>query len=1222
MKKMSSIDEARAADRFSPVAEALNPSPGGGVSIHERACDILRRMRGPLSLSFPRSAQTFIAGLVLVAATGLAHGQLATADILGTVTDPTGAVIPQAKVTVTNVGTQEARTALTDASGNYDFSLLPVGTYKVVVDLTGFKSSTVNQIAVEAGDRAREDVKLETGTVGETVTVEAQTPLLQADNATVSSTVTAKAVQDLPLNGRNFVQLVQLVPGANEGPGNGLTSGGRPDDRRQSAGFSVNGQDNVLNDYTVDGIDDNERIIGTIGVRPDVEGIQEITVQTNSYAPEAGRTAGGVVSIITRSGTNGIHGTAYEFFRNDALDARNVLQTTGRKPELRQNQFGASIGGPIIKDRTFFFGDYEGFRLVTGLTYLNTVPDQAAYNDINSLNGGTPAALIAAGNGTAGMAVDPVALNYLKLFPAPNLPGEINNFVLSPNETQSSNTFDVRVDHKFNPSNLFFARFDYNKVTTFTPPELGTVNGLQIAGSEYNFSGPATDFANQWGLGFTHIFTPKLVVDLRAAYTRINNLSLPLNYGANADQKVGFGTNMDFNAESNSLTPVTFNGFAGIGDGAYVPLQDIDNTFQYAATMSYTAGSHQIRAGASFIRRQARNLQSADSSGTFSFGLTTDNVSGNQAQTNTNVLASTLVGAFNNLSRNYDIDTPDYRTYEPSFFVQDSWKITPKLTVLYGARYDIFTPFTEAHGHISNFDYFTARAATPANIANSLLVANTNGVDGHAGIKVNYDNVAPRVGFAYSVTPSTVFRGGYGLSFFPGNYTSNADLKNAPFTSVFAPNCQSAAAIRIQTVTATGAVGASTINPQCNTTGTTIGAPTTLDVGLPLPTPQTLSSNGLSFTAEDPRFRASMIQQFNLQIEQQFGANVFTIGYVGNIGSRLPQTLQDINNPLPGDPTTPGNGYSSARPLATVNAVNPILPSTTGTQNPVANPAAVALLPNLAGVSWLQSEGISNYNALQTSVQRRFSKGLAFDGNYTWAKAMSNNVGFSEEGDQGFGAADPYNTHNDYGVAENDIQNRFALSVNYEFQYGKTWHGIEKQALAGWQVNSIVVWQSGHPFSILNGGGSSGFVNDITKNAVTGVQQSYGNRAIPINSNGNDRPNQVAPVQYVKKLTEWFNPDSFVAQPLGTIGNTVRNNVFGPRFRHIDLSLFKDFPLTERVNLQFRAEAFDLTNTPNYYISNGNSGNQELGNAAYDTVTGVDPNYNPRQLQFALKVQF
>src|ERR1700728_4583870 len=298
----------------------------------------------------------------LILFTTVAFGQLTTADILGTVTDASGAVIPNATVTLTNLGTNETRVAQTGSSGDYTFTLLPVGHYSVSVKATGFEASINKDLSVEAGDRARNDVHLVTGSAATTVEVQATTPLLQADSATVSSTVTAKAVQDLPLNGRNFVQLVQIVPGANEGPGNGLTSGGRPDDRRQTASFSVNGQDDTLNNYTIDGIDDNERIIGTIGVRPIVEAIDEITVQTNNYTAEAGRTAGGVVSIVSRAGTNQFHGTAYGFFRNDIFDARNVLQTTGRKPELRQNQFGGSLGGPIWKNRTFFFGDYEGLR--------------------------------------------------------------------------------------------------------------------------------------------------------------------------------------------------------------------------------------------------------------------------------------------------------------------------------------------------------------------------------------------------------------------------------------------------------------------------------------------------------------------------------------------------------------------------------------------------------------------------------------------------------------------------------------------------------------------------------------------------------------------------------------------------------------------------------------------------------------------------------------------
>src|SRR6201996_9059150 len=542
--------------------------------------------------------------------TSAAFAQLTTADILGTVTDATGAVVPNATVVLTNVGTNEKRTTVSNSSGDYNFTLLPVGPFPLSVKASGFQASVTNDLAVEAGDRARNDVHLQLGSESQVVEVTASTPLLQADSATVSSTVTAKAVQDLPLNGRNFVQLVALVPGANEGQGNGLSSGGRPDDRRtNAAGLSVNGQDSSLNNWVVDGVDDNERIIGTIGVKPNVEGIQEITVQTNSYAAEAGRTAGGVINIVTRSGTNHFHGSVYEYFRNDIFDARNFFQTTGRKPELRQNQYGASIGGPIFRNRTFFYFDYEGFRQVSGTTVTGTVPTLAEWDDINSQNGGTPQALFSTYNGTSQayngtlpgttgpVPINPIMLNYLKLFPAPTNSNLSNNFTISPNKTQNYNTYDARIDHKINDKNLLFARFSYNSVDTFTPPAFGTVNGVQISGGRFNFDGPATNVAQQYVLGYTHTFTPSLLVDLRAAYTRINNLSLPLNYGKNVDQSViGFPSTMtSFSPFANSLTPVSIGPFGDIGDGAYVPLQDIDGTFQYNGVVNWTKGNHNFK---------------------------------------------------------------------------------------------------------------------------------------------------------------------------------------------------------------------------------------------------------------------------------------------------------------------------------------------------------------------------------------------------------------------------------------------------------------------------------------------------------------------------------------------------------------------------------------------------------------------------------------------------
>ena len=1143
---------------------------------------------------------------LLILFTTVAFGQLTTADILGTVTDASGAVVPNATVTLTNLGTNETRIAQTGSSGDYTFTLLPVGHYSVSVKATGFEASINKDLSVEAGDRARNDVHLVTGSSATTIEVQATTPLLQADSATVSSTVTAKAVQDLPLNGRNFVQLVALVPGANEGQGNGLSSGGRPDDRRtNAAGLSVNAQDSSLNNWVVDGVDDNERIIGTIGVKPNVEGIQEITVQTNSYAAEAGRTAGGVINIVTRSGTNQFHGSAYEYFRNDIFDGRNYFQTTGPKPELRQNQYGASVGGPIFKDRTFFYFDWEGFRQVTGVTDTGTVPNITEWNDINSQNGGSPQALLSPANGTAGEPINPLMLNYLKLFPKPTNTDPTalaNNFTISPNKTQNYNLYDARIDHRFNDKNLFFGRFSYNNVVTFTPPAFGVVNGIEISGGRYNFDGPATNGAQQYAFGYTHIFTPAVLLDLRAAFTRINNLSLPLNYGTGIDQKIGFPASMtSFSPFADSLTPINVGPFGDIGDGAYVPLQDIDNTFEYNGTVSWTKGNHNFKFGAGLIRRQARNVQSASAVGFYQFNLTTDSNSDQLTQQN-NQLASALVGGFTSQTRNFNISPPDYRAWEPSAFAQDSWKVSPKLTLLLGVRYDVYTPFTEAHNRISNYDYLEALSNPTAALSSALKIAGANGVSDTVNIPTQYNNVAPRIGFAYSARPTTVIRGGYGLSYFPGNYTSNGDLKNAPFTSVYSPACQSTIAVAIEESVNGGVLPAGQ-NPDC--AGPGFNQPGVINEGIPVPAAPSAAQlanlstiAGLSFVAEATDFKPALIQQFNLQLEQQFGANVFILGYVGNIGQHLPESINNINQPLPYNPLapkgTPANPVNGARPLSGV-------------------------LPNLSGVSYLATGGVSNYNALQTSFQRRFVKGLAVDANYTWAKALSDISGFSEQGDQGWSNANPYDIRGtEYGTSEDQIANRFALGLNYELQYGKEFTGIKKAFLGGWQTNMIAAWQSGKPFSVINSG--SGADQAIE---ADGNLHGYVNRAVPQNGNGNDRPNTIAdPRSGPHSLSHFFNTAAFAPQPLGTIGNTQRNSLVGPHFRHVDLSLFKNFPVTERVNMQFRVETYNISNTPNLFIANNNSSNQEFGNASFGTVSATDPNYVPRQYQFALKLQF
>lgn len=1132
----------------------------------------------PHAKHYQRYGWVLVAALALLALSNpYANAQLTTADIIGTVSDSTGAIIPNAKVNLLNLGTHESRSTLTGATGTYAFTLLPPGHYSVQIEAQGFKHAAVPDLTVAAGDRARADATLQIGQSSETVQVTAQTPLLQTDSSTVSSSVSDQAVQNLPLNGRNFIQLVQLVPGANEGPGNGLTSGGRPDDRRPTNGFSVNGQDDTLNNQVIDGIDNNERVIGTIGVKPSIDAIQEITVQTNNYAPEIGRTAGGVVNIITKSGTNNFHGSAYEFLRNDKLDARNFFSQAGVVPkaELRQNQFGGSLGGPIVRNKTFFFGDYEGLRTVSGgTTYTSTVPTLAQYNDIHSLNGGSPQHLVSQGNGTAGYSVDPVALNYLMLFPAPNVAGAtVNNYIINPSKTQYSTTVDVRIDHQFNSNNQLSGRYTLNNVSTNTPAQLpAAANGIIAGGGKYNFAGQAKDTANQLALNYSHTFNPNVVLALRAAYTRINNASYPLNYGTNADTKVGFGSNMNFNQLTSGLTPISITGFPDLGDGAYVPLQDIDNTFQYDGSISYHIRNHDLKFGAGLIRRQARNIQSAFPFGEYAFGLTTD-------ATPAQILASTLVGGFtlNNPARSYDLYPPDYRSWEPSVYGQDNWKTTRWLTLTLGARYDVFTPFTEAHNHISNFDFnqALALASTGADVSSALKVAGVNGVSSTAGIKTDYSNLAPRIGFAATIRPGLVVRGGYGLSFFPGNYTSNADLKNAPYVSVYSPNCQSTIAHNIE-IAVLRSQGKSTsgVAADCATQS----LPATFDAGLPFPAPQNIHSPALSFVAVDPHLRSALVQQFNLLVEKQFGPNVLSVGYVGSLGEHLPETLNDINEPAPG---------------GTVRALNNVL-------------------PNLNGVNWLMSEGISNYNGLQMSFERRYQNGLTFNTNYTYSHTLSDVTGFSEEGQQGWSDADPFHIRQyEYSNAENDIRNRFVGTVTYVLPFAKGFSGVRKLLLDGWQPNAIMAWQSGKPFTVVNSGNAGG----------------YGNRAHPYNgiNGGVDRPDQIHSATLSNpSLHEWFDVTAFQPQALGTVGSERRNALVGPHFRHVDLSLFKDFPIRESMKLQFRTEVFNLSNTPNLFINNNvnSSPSTLLGNSSFGQVTQTDPNYTPRQYQFALKLMF
>jgi carboxypeptidase family protein len=871
-----------------------------------------------------------------------AAAQVTTADIVGRVMDTSGAVLPGVTVTVENVGTHETRVAPTNESGDYAFTLLPIGRYAVKIELAGFTAQTAD-LTLAAGDRLRLDVRLQVGALAENVTVVAQSSLVQTDSATVSSLVTEKAVQDLPVNGRNFVRLVQLVPGANEGVPNSLASGTRPDDRRQTSAISINGALDNQNNQLLDGIDNNERVIGTMLVKPSIDAIAEVKVQTNMYTAEVGRTAGGVVNILTKSGSNGFHGSAFEFNRNDRFDERNYFAQTGPKPKLDQNQFGGSIGGPVVKNRTFFFADYEKFKQTQGLTFVSTVPTaKMRAGDFSELSvpiydPTTAPRATFAGNVIPTARLDPIALRYMTLYPLPNGAGLANNFTFTNNRTQDSGTADIRLDHRVDDNNTLFARYSYNNVDTFTPGALPAVNGIEPGGNNGQFPGPNTTKADGFQANYTRIYGPSLVSEVRVGYMYGDIESLPLNYGGNLSEQFGL-QNVNVDQVTSALTPMNPAGYTSLGDATFIPLINVNKSLQVSGTITKTRGSHSVKAGAGFVARRLRLFQSASPVGTIAF---TTALTDNGAGSGGNSIASFVLGYPATVARTHTLFDPHYRTNEPSAFVQDDWRATSWLTVNAGVRYDVYTPLTEDGNHLSNIDMSTLK----------VIVAGQNGISDAAGVATDHADVAPRLGFAATLPYTVVVRGGWGLSYFPGNYMSQSLLKNPPFVGTYGP------------VTSNGASG---------------GLPTLrLSDGLPLPTPTDADNPAGTIIGVEQDFKNTRVQQFNVIVEKERLGNVFGAGYVGSRGAHVAFVVPNLD-------------------LAPAGA-GPIQQRRT----------YYAQLPNVTTIGMFASDFASTYDAMQLVFQRRQRNGLTLSSNYVlahtqWTQPTPNDVNVIERFDADF----------------------------------------------------------------------------------------------------------------------------------------------------------------------------------------------------------------------------
>ena len=1070
-----------------------------------------------------------------------ARAQVATGDILGTVFDATGAFVPGATIRIENTGTHEVRMGVSKASGEYVFSTLQPGTYVVTVTSPSFKTYTASNVVLLASDRVRIDAKLQVGAIDEKVEVTETPTSLQTDNVTVGSTITEKTLLDAPLNGRNVYNLIQLQAGVNAGASTSVSSGNNQSDRRLSSSISANGQQELFNNSLIDGLDNNGRVIGSTFVRPSVEAIAEVRTDINLYNAELGRTSGAVINVITRSGTNQFHGAVYEFFRNDITDSRNFfVPPILRKPELRQNQAGGSISGPIVKDKTFFFADFETFRRIDGnnsvaIVTVPTVAERA-----------TPGFL--ADRGLANVpaaAIDPTALAYFKLFPAPNLPGTpitpatavpvvgpvaaVNNFISDPSAQLITNTGDIRIDHHFNANNAIFGRYSYNNTYAVTPTPFGNVNGLNAGG---NLQGPGTNnFAIDGGqINYTHIFTPALVMELKMGYTYANSSILPPNYGRNLNDTAPYLVpNANECSVCSGLALVSVVGLSPLGDPATEPSFVIEHNTQFAGSITYTRGRHTIKTGASLIRRN----------------FTFDGNTFPKSYTIFPTIPGFFVGAPYISNRAITIVKPYDRMWEPSGYVQDNWRATQSLTLSLGLRYDVFTTPNEKNGNYANFD-----------LGSLTLIKNATG-----GITNQYNDISPRVGFDLSITPGTVLRGGFGLSFFDGDSNTGLVLNNPPV----------------------GYASGATLNVKPLSVG---GVPAVV-------TPSTASASLVGLVNSKPLHQPdNYVEQYNLLLQKELHGTTLTVGYVGQLGRHLTNQIPNVDLPNPTGPSPAGT------------APPPLL--------------YVAQLPLVNTITLFKAQGVSSYNSVQVSAERRIARGLTANMNYTHSHNLDDLFEVFD-GDltstNGYGDL-PRNINTyDYGNSPLDLRQRFAGFFSYDLPFGDSGSHLRKAALGGFRFNGLGFWQTGQPFTV-----------------TSSVDQASGLAQINLPTVTTDRPNVVGKVVTGGGLTQNFNISAFVQQPLGTPGNEKRNQFFGPHLRRGDLSLFKTVPLHERASLELRAECLNITNTPNLdrpahtiggFTSVGAAGGGTATNAAgFGSITNTVAGYSGRQFQFAARFSF
>ncbi len=1105
---------------------------------------------------------TMLMSCMIVSFSHRCSAQATSAELVGTVQDSSGAVVPGAAVTATNIATNVVHTTRSEKNGEYVLTQLAPGDYSVSVDAPGFSKLLQSGLSLEVNQQARLNLTLKVGQQSETVEVSAHPPLLESESSSLGTVVDQQLVNQLPLNGRNFTQLATLSPGVT-GVGQSATGtiqgGSRPDDKRPGSEIFSNGNREGDNNFLFDGTDDNERLTLSIVLRPAVESVREFKIQTNLYSADIGRNSGAVIDVISKSGTNQLHGSLFEFIRNSDVDARSYFNKRGTPfPSFRLNQFGGSLGGPIVlpriyngTNRTFFFLDYEGFRNTTQTFILGTIPTLRMRNGDFSETATIYDPLTTRANpAVAGGFLrdpfpnnfipvsrrDPISVKIINAYPLPTSAARLNNYSSNAIAQNNADQGDIRVDEQITAKDLVFARYSIQNSLNRSPSTYPTTTIPGIAtpvdlSDEGSFAGTSTTPTQQVAISYVRVITPTIVNDFRVGFSRYRLDYLSADFVPNGALGNQLGVpNSNVTPREQNLPIFSPSTYLGIGQTRSLPLYRRENTFQELDNLVVTKGTHTLKFGGDFRRRQLTIYQTNMGNGRFNFSpALTD--SRRPAGSGGDSAASFLLGYPTLIGHDYTFPFPGIRLNEVGVYGADDWRVTKKLTLNYGIRWDYFSPPSEAEDRWSNFNLNTGK----------LDVAGRNGTSITADVLPFRKDFGPRVGFALQAFDTTVVRGGFGL-FYNASGSESITMRlarNIPFGL-------------------TSSVSPGDIRP-----GTTVSQ------GFPAAPVLNLANADTPSGAQNavaPSFRPSYAEQFNLGVEQEIVPidMVVKIFGVGNLGRRLYNPI-NANQAIPG-PTA----LNTRRPLYGIN-------------------------PTLSDVNYAASTGLAEYYALQVTVDKHLRQGVNALAGYTWSHSIDDVPLDFGGGDAGPSPQDPRFPKADRSNSIIDQRQRFTLSYLWVLPIGKGQRFLDRGGpanflLGGWQTNGIFFSQTGLYFSPVLG--------TSTTNTGTG-----------------SRPNQNGPVVYPHTLLNWFSTSAYSTPAPYTYGNAGRNSLIGPGRTNLDLSLMKTFPVHDAMVLQLRLEAFNLFNHPQF-----NYPNQTVGSGQVGQITSIVG--TPRNLQAALRFEF